>query len=199
MAELWSDYSDNIIKNLDKQLSTKYKLTMRNLLTDPSKYADQPNILVTIDNLKEEVENYAKSRDKVLATEKKEFENAIVRADALTSQLGQSVSMQAKQNGVPVITPVALQRDTTKDEQIYVDSVDNATLALVGKLASSSMLIADFSTTYENYKVGEWLFSGDKDYIISVYMPANEYFRLQSSKDEIVGLLDTASGFIKGL
>jgi hypothetical protein len=199
MADLWSDYSDGVMKNIDRQISTKYKLTLRSLLTDPSKYVSQQNIQITIDNLKEEVQNYADGKAKDMVAEKKAFEDATMHSDALTSQLGQSIAMQAKQNKVPMIKPVAVDRDTTKEERIYVDSVDSGVSALVEKLVSSSVLIADFSAAYGKYKVGEWLFSGSKNYVLAVYLPANSYLLLQSSRDELIGLLDAASGFIKGL
>src|SRR5271157_1007286 len=138
MADLWSDYSDGIIKNLDKLVSLKYKLTLRSLLTDPSKYASQPNIVMTIDNLKEEVNTYIEGRVKKMAPEKKAFEDAAARADSLTTQLSQSISSQAKQSKVPVIRPLAVERDTTKEERIYLDTVDAGVSALVEKLVSGS-------------------------------------------------------------
>ena len=196
---MWSDYSDGVIKNVDKQISTKYKFTLRSLLTDPSKYVSQPNIQMTIENLKEEVDNYINGKAKDMAAEKKAFEDATMRSDALTGQLSQSIAMQARQNNVPVIKPVTVDRDTDEDVRIYVDSAENGILSLVQKLASSSMLIADFTAAYGNYKVGEWLFSGNRNYVISVYLPSNSYLLLQSSRDEIIALLNTASGFIKGL
>jgi hypothetical protein len=198
MADLWSDYSDGIIKSIDRQISAKYKITLRSLLTDPSKYASVPNILMTIDNLKEEVNNFMTDRFKGLDADKKSFEDATMRADSITSQIAQSISVQAKQSGVPMIKPIMVDRDTTRDEHIYIDSVDNSITALIAKLVSSSMLIMDSTTVYENYKTGEWLFSGSKNYLLTVYLPVNNYSVLQASREEITSLLDTASDFIKG-
>ncbi len=199
MAELWSDYTDGILKNLDKQVSMKYKLTLRSLLTDPAKYASQPNMHMTIENLKEEVHNYVEGRVKEMGAEKKAFEDALMRADAVTSQLGQSIVIQARQNNVPIIKPVTLDRDTDDDERIYIDSVDNNIIALLNKLVMSAMLIVDSTTTFGNYKVGEWLFSGHRHYVLVAYLPSNSYVLLQQSQDELINLLNTASSFIKGL
>jgi|SRR5271157_5725792 len=199
MAELWSDYSDDIIKSIDRQISTKYKVTLRGLLTDPRRYAALPNIQMTIGNLKEEVAKYIDAQAKGMAAEKKDFEDSAMRADSLTGQLSQSISMQAKQNNIPIIKPVAVDRDTGKEEHIYVDSVDSGVSALVARLVAGSLLIADFGIEYGNYKAGEWLFSGSKNYVLTVYLPPNGYRLLQLSNDEIIGLLDAASDFIKGL
>jgi hypothetical protein len=57
----------------------------------------------------------------------------------------------------------------------------------------------DATVTYGNYKVGEWFFSANKSYVLSVYLPSNGYFVLQTSRDEIIGLLNAASSALKGL
>ncbi len=201
MAELWSDYTDGVIKNIDKQIGTssKYKFTLRSLLTDPSKYAAQPNVQMAIGNLKEEVGKYIEGKSKAMEEERKVFEDAMASSDAVTSQLDQLITMHARQGNVPVIRPVTVDRDTTRDETIYISSMDGSVEALLERLVAGSMLIADSTTAYGNYRVGEWLFSGSKNYVLSVFLPTNSYFLLQSSRDELVGLLDAASDFIKGL
>ena len=37
MADLWSDYTDFVIDNIDKSIGKKYKMSLRDLLTDPEK------------------------------------------------------------------------------------------------------------------------------------------------------------------
>lgn len=199
MADLWSDYSDGIIKDLDNLIGAKYKITLRGLLTDPTKYASTPNIQMTIDNMKEEVEAFFDLRAKDLADEKKDFDDGKMRADAVTGQLSQNISMQAKQNNVPIIKPVMIDRDVDREERLYFDSFDNSVSALIGKLVSGAVLIADSTVDYGDYKVGEWVFGGVKDYVIQVYSPTNAYSILQDSRTELLGLLDSASTFIKGL
>ncbi len=199
MADLWSDYSDEIIKSLDRQISAKYKLTLRGFLTDPTKFAVTPNIQTTIENLKEEVNSYIDKKANDMVPEKRAFEDAAMRADALTTQLGQTISVQARQNSIPIIKPILFERDTDEDEHIYVDAVDNGIISLVSKLIASSTYVLDSTAAYGNYKVGEWLFSSSKNYLISVYLPSNGYFVLQTSRDEIIGLLNSASAALKGL
>lgn len=199
MAELWSDYTDMLINGIDKQVGSKYKFSLRALLTDPTKYAAQQNVQMAIDNMKEDVDNYIDGRVKALADEQRSLDDAASKADSITGQLGRSISLQAKQNNVPMIKPVTVDRDTAREETIYIDAVDNGVASLVQKLVSSSMLVADLSVSYKNYTVGSWLFSGSKNYVLSVYMPDSTLLALEASRSEINNLLTSASNFIKGL
>jgi hypothetical protein len=199
MAELWSDYTDMLVTGIDKQIGAKYKFSLRSLLTDPTKYATLQNVQTAIDNMKEEVNSYIDAKANALDDEKKGLDDAAAKVDSITRQLGQSINSQARQNNAPVIRPVMIERDTTKEENIYVDSIDSSVVALVQKLVLSSTLIADFSAKYKDYTIGSWLFSGHKNYMLNVYMPDNTLLSLEMSRAELGNLLDSASNFIKGL
>jgi hypothetical protein len=199
MADLWSDYTDMLIAGIDKQFSSKYKFSLRALLTDPTKYASQQNVQVTIDNMKEEADKYLDDRVTALGAEQKDFDDAAAKADSISGQLARSITMNAKQNNVPVITPVAVDRDMTREKRVYIDTIDSSVTMLIEKLAASSMLIANLSTTYKEYTFGSWLFSGNKDYVVSVFVPDSSLLMLEASRIELDGLLLSASSFIKGL
>lgn len=199
MAELWSDYSDMLISSMDKQISTKFKVSLRDLLTDPSKYASQQNIQMTIGNIKEEVNKAIDSRIAGFGDSEKALDDAAAKADSLTGQISQSIIVQARQNKVPVIKPVAVDRDVTREERIYVDSANADVSSLIEKLVSTSTMIADTTTTYKNYRIGEWLFSGQKNYVLRAYLPRNGVISLEASRGELTTLLDAAADFIKGV
>jgi len=172
---------------------------LRALLTDPSKYAARQNIQISLDNLKEDADKYIDGKAKALEDEQKSLDDLASKADSITGQLARSISLQAKQNNVPMIRPVNVDRDTNREVTVYIDAIDNDVTTLVQKLAASSTLIADMGTSYKNYNIGSWLFSGSKNYVLSVYMPDSEIFALDASRSEIDGLLAGASSFIKGL
>lgn len=199
MAELWSDYTDMLITGMDKRVGSKYKLSLRSLLADPTKYATQQNIQITMGNMREDVDKYIDERVKALADEQKDLDDAASKADSITRQLGQSITSQARQNNVPVIKPVTIDRDMAREERVYIDTVDNGVISLVQKLVLSSMLIADLSARYKDYNIGSWLFSGNKNYMLSVYMPNSTLLALETSRAELDNLLTSASNFIKGL
>ncbi len=199
MADLWSDYTDILITEIDKQIGSKYKFSLRSLLTDPTKYAAQQNVQITIENVKEDVDKYLDDKAGTMAEEQKALNDEAAKADSITGQLNRSMTMNAKQNNVPIIKPAAMDRDPTREKRIYINTIDGSVTALIEKLVASSMFIADFSTAYKEYSFGSWLFSGNHDYALSVFVPDNPILLLEASRAELDGLLLSASNFIKGL
>ena len=90
-------------------------------------------------------------------------------------------------------------RDEGKEEVIYVKDASGDILGLVGRLVDSSLMIADFTRQYENYQIGEWLFSGNKNYVLRVSLDPNPYLNVEASVNEINGLLDAAADYLKSL
>ncbi len=199
MAEHWSDYTDFVLTSIDKKISTKYKISLKKLLSGPSKFSSQPNIQATIKNLAEEVNSFIDTAIASMPDAKKALADSVLKADAVTRQLSQNISMQAKQHKVPVVTPVSIIRDETKEEIISVNDSTPDVLALVEKLAASSMLVADFSYAYQNASIGSWLFSGHKNYILEVFVPDNDVAMLEASRIEITDLLAAAGVMIAGV
>ena len=199
MAELWSDYTDLLITEIDKGIGTKYKFSLKALLSDPTKYMTQPNIQIAISNMKEDVDNYFNGKIKALAEEQKNLDDAASKADSITGQLSRNIVSQARQANVPVIKPVAIERDMARDMNIYINTVDNDIMSLIQKLVLSSVLVADLSTSYNNYKIGSWLFGGNRNYRLNVYMPDSPLLMLDASRAELNNLLMSASDFVKGL
>lgn len=199
MAEFWSDYTDFVLSNMDKKISSKYKLSLRALLANPSKYAGTANIQTIVKNVSQEVDAYINSAIAAMPDEKKALDDQLLKTDAVTKQLAQSVSMQAKAHRVPLVKPVTVERDETQDEAVFVDAVDDSVIALIDKLAGSSMMISDFSYAYGKATVGSWLFSGQKNYVLSVYMPDNDVMMLEASRAEIQDLLGAAGVIMQGI
>lgn len=197
MAEIWSDYSGAIISDMDPMIKKKYGFALSDLLTNPKKFAGTEDIGIKIGNIKEEVDSYIDAQKQEALKKETNFSNMLERADSITGKIAQRISVIAKQNNVPSIKPVAIDRNTDNEEHIYVDSSDDSVMALVEKLAASSMVIADFTTDYNDHKLGEWYFSGHKNYTLTVYMPTSNIMLLDTSKEELDALLGAASDFIE--
>ena len=197
MAELWSDYTDTIVKELDKELNTKYKMTVSGFLSNPGKYAKQANIATSAQNMQEDVNKRIDDMLGEMSDQKKTLEANASKIDAITTQIAQNISMQAKQNKLPILKPVIVERDVARDEVIYVDTVDNGLLSFIEKLVQGSKYVADTTGAYKDYKIGEWVFSGDKNYVIRAYIPRSEYMLLEGSKEELDRLFDVAIDFLK--
>ena len=199
MTDLWSDYTDFVIDNIDNTIGKKYKMSFRDFLTDPQSFSSDPNIQNTIKSMADDVNEYIDQALSKMTAQKQELDANLTRADSVTKQLAQSISMQAKQNRVPLIVPISVDRDDTKEEVISVSSADSSVLALIEKLASASSFIADFTTQYDNSMIGNWFFSGQKNYTINIYLPDSDVISFQDSRAELLALLDAASSLISGL
>ncbi|MCL4404889.1 hypothetical protein M1583_02780 [Candidatus Marsarchaeota archaeon] len=90
-----------------------------------------------------------------------------------------------------------MDRNTDFEETIYINNVDNGTIALVAKLAGSASFIVDLSTTYKTYNLGKWLFDGQKNYVVNVAMEPNVYMDFDNVKEEIKALMDGVENTLK--
>ncbi len=194
----WSDYTDSLITEMDDAIGRKYGVSVRGLLSKPSKYAEQENIDVTVVNMKEEVNGVLDRMMEGLKDSKVELENNAAKADSITQQLGQNVAISAKQKGVGVVTPALVERDDSNDMVIYVDAVSDGMLSLVERLAAASNFVVDYTYTYSNYKVGGWLFdTPTRQYMVRAYLPPNDAMMMEDSRQEINDLFDAASEILK--
>ncbi len=199
MAEMWSDNADVIIKNVDKDIKAKYKFSLSEFLTNPADYASVPNVAITVSNMKEYVDEFGSSLLEGLDEEKKKLDDDAMKCDAVTSQIAQAIKAEARQSKIPIIKPATMLRDEGKEEVIYVKDASGDVLGLVSRLVDSSLMIADFTRQYENYQIGEWLFSGNKNYVLRVSLDPNPYLNVEASVKEINGLLDAAADYLKSL
>lgn len=199
MAQLWSDYTDAMISDIDSAIGNKYgKLNLRKFLSDPTKFAAQPNISSDVQKMRDDTDTYFDTILGGLADRRKSLDDSLLKAEALTGQLSGNISMQAKQNRLPLVRPVSIDRDTSRDDIIYVESADSGVMALIEKLASSATYIADNTGTFNDRKIGEWIFGGDKSYVIRVYVPDNELVLVENSRNELNSLFDISMNYIKG-
>lgn len=197
MADLWSDYTDVLIDVIDDQLKDRYGgITLRALLTTPSKFADKQNLSATVQEIHADVNKYIDDRFMTLEEQALDTDKNAAKCDSVTKQLGQSIVMEAKQNRVPLIMPAYMDRDTTRDEVIYISDVDASVSALVSRLIASSVFISYTFDTYKEYQIGTWFFSGDKNYVISAYLEPSEVINLTNSKAELDELLDAAAEYV---
>lgn len=199
MAELWSDNSDFIIKGLDKQIKTKYGFLLSDLLTSPSEYAQTENILLKISNIKTEINSNIDTILSSMPDEVRKSDDSFARANSATEQLEQKISLEAKKNNVPLITASYIERPRNSDETIYVDAADGWPAPLIEKFASISDYIADLTTTQGKYRVGSWVFSGRKQYVITIRLEPSPVLTLEDIRAEILGLIDDSAQTLMGL
>jgi hypothetical protein len=199
MAELWSDNADFIIGSMDKETKTKYGLQLSDLLTTPTDFVTTENILLKISNMKEDVEKKTESVLAGMQDEVKKAHDDFARADSATSQLAQMISVEAKKDKVPLIATDYLARQDNSDEVIYVTTVESWVGPLVEKFVSISDYVADLTVAHDKYKLGSWLFSGKKPYLISVRVQQSPVLTIEESCTEVLSLLDGVATMLKSM
>ncbi len=199
MADLWSDYTDALLKDIDKSIGEKYDVQIRELLGNLPKYTAKQNIGITISNMKEDANNYIDNALKDMPNETRALDDSMSRVSAITAQLSQNISMQTRQHNVPFIRPLDIIRSTGSDEEIQINTVDDQLMRLVEKMVESSNMVADFSYTFKDYKIGSWLFDrNQKNYILTVFVPQNDALDLENGRQELNDLFDSAANFVRG-
>ena len=84
-----------------------------------------------------------------------------------------------------------LERDETNDETRIISAYNDSIGELFDKILEKSNFIADLSTDYHEYKIGSWLFSGQKNYVLTINQPSSVVLSVENSRDEILALLDS--------
>ncbi len=199
MADLWSGYTDALIKQIDKGLGDKYKMSIGELLTNIDRYAKQQNIQTTVSNMQEDVNRHIDGMLKGMPEQVKAMEESMAKANEMTRQLSQNISMQARQHSVPFVKPFDVVRNTGTEETVQIDNIDDQVLRLVERLTDGAIMVVDFSASYKDYNIGSWLFDRpDKNYNISVYIAPNDATSLEMSREELDDLFTAASNFVRG-
>ena len=198
MADLWSDYTDSLLKEMDNQTKSKFSAPIYDVLGNLDKYTSQPNISTTLANMREYANMYIDGLLKNMPKEVKALDDSVAKADAITRQLAQNISMQSKQHDIPLIRPFSFIRDDAEDEIIELDTVDDQVIKLMEKLASKSNVVADFGYQFKDKAIGSWLFGGEKNYLVNVHMPANNAMSLELARAEIGTLFQSAMDYLRG-
>lgn len=197
MAEQWTGYASMIINYVEPGIKDKYKLSLTDLLSDPDSYIAKPDMWIAVENISEFIKGYVNDMISKMPKDKAALEKDAMKCDSITKQISQNISMQAKQNKVPFIKADSIERDTSKDEVINISTVDADILKLVEKLMAEAHFVSDFSSNYEEYKIGDWLFSGAKNYVIRVNMQPNSVLDLEVGREEVLDMLTGIQNAIK--
>lgn len=189
MADLWSDSADVIIRGMDGEIKSRYGISLPELLENPLQFADREGIYDTALKIKGDVGSAIDVVLDRMVEEKKKLEESAAQCDTTTGQILQSISLHAEQEKIPVIKADMISRDG--EETVYVSTMGAEIDAMIGRLCKKSNFIADFSTTYNSHKIGEWFFGGDKNYVLKVNMKPNAAFNLHNTREEIMEIFDT--------
>jgi hypothetical protein len=187
---LWDIQTDQFISSLEQPIKESKNVSLRDMLTNPSKYYDVKGINDTISDIKKITTDYFDGILSNLTEERKKLDNELESADVQYKKISEVISNKATSSNVPYIKPFAVEINQDIREEIILDQYNNEADALLGKLASGSMYIADVSGSYNNHTLGSWLFSSNKPYLVTLRPPSSLIVIIERSMNNILNMLN---------
>lgn len=195
----WDAQTDTFISDIAPEISEKYSIDLRKLLSDPTSFSSTKGIADTIGKIHSDVDEYFGAILSNMKDEEESFTKELEALDAMHTSISQSLSSRAGIARVPVIKPADFAQGSSVPETIYLSSYDPQADSLLTKLINSSNFICDLSISYRKYALGAWVFSGNsKTWMISVKMPDSPIPAIESSLETILSLLEDAAFRISG-
>ncbi|MGC8676465.1 MAG: hypothetical protein ACP5T3_03040 [Candidatus Micrarchaeia archaeon] len=193
----WDDQTDQFVKDIDDIITKKYSISFRDLLMNPAKYYAKKDFESTFGNIRSDVNNYFSN---LLSQYKDEQGKLDTELESLTSQyheIDALIASKASLARVPYIKPAYITRRETEDEVVTLSQYDNTVDSLVGKLINQSNYVADLSLKYKDNVFGSWLFSGQKNYVLTLQIPTSDVLTIDTAMDTIGYLLDAIESLFK--
>ncbi|MCL4383541.1 MAG: hypothetical protein M1168_03675 [Candidatus Marsarchaeota archaeon] len=195
MADLPDNFLETVISILEPEISKNYNISFTALLTDPNSITDKENIDEKIKNIRRDANTYIDNLSAQSEDKQAELDKAMNNINNISDQAEQFITSQAMQNQTPLLNSL-FEHKEKQDEIIYFEKFNENEQLLVKKLLSSSLFVVNMSDNYNNYKIGSWIFAGNKNYNLKALMPPNELLIIGSVKQEINDLLDQAASVL---
>lgn len=189
----WDEGTDSFVKDIDSDVNEKYRISLRELLLDPAKFAEAEDMPSTIGKIREDVTEYFDEIFADMKDDDDELTRQMEAIDAVHTQINQTVSSRAGIGRIPFLKPADFDFGGATPETVFVDKYDGQVDLLITKLINSSNYVCDLSTSYRKYSIGNWLFSGSRSMLLSVKTPESRIIAIENSRDAILARLDNAS------
>ena len=186
----WDEQTDMFIADLDASISKKYSLTLRSLLMNPDRYLNKKGITDTANAMKKDIDSYFSELLEGMEEEQQKLETEMESASAQYTQIDSVISNKSSISRIPYVKPLFISRNTNDEEVIVIEQYSENLDALIGKLINGSSYVADMSATYKQYHFGSWLFSGAKNYVLTLNPPISPVLAIENGKSTIDSILD---------
>ncbi|MEM0086751.1 MAG: hypothetical protein QW774_01970 [Candidatus Micrarchaeaceae archaeon] len=186
----WDDTTDIFVTELDKKVEDSHGFKLRDLLLNPINYTSRADFADTFADIRKIVDDYFKGLHDTYADDEQKFNSDLEEVSNEYSKIDGLLSQKAAAASIPYIKPINVVRNTDNDENIVITKYEGSMDALFERLIRQSNYVADLSTQYKQYTIGSWLFSGSKQYLVSLRMPESIAFDLQDAESTIGALLD---------
>lgn len=197
----WDDQTDQFIDSIDQiNYSEKhYDISLRDLLLNPNKYLPKPEINQKITDMQAAVNQYFDGLLAGLADEQKELDQELASTDMQYTKIDSVVSTKSASTRVPYIKPYYVSMNQDAREEILIEAYTEELDPMIGKLTNISNYVADLSGSYKEHKFGSWLFSGEKNYVITIRTPSSIIMDIERSSGIINDLLASIASSAKSI
>lgn len=192
-------FTEGMLNRLDRDVRKKFGLSLAAVLDDPSPYMQEKGFAVKLSRISDYVERETENMLEQAKGSSRSFHESAAKSDELTRKIGAYITSHARQNNVPVVQPADVELPMLDKNRFYLSEMDDATSKFLEKLVESSSFVVDMTKSYDNMRLGSWLFGRDRECIVSVHSPRNSLLLLSAGREEILRRLKETSDSVKGL
>ena len=188
-----------MLSRLDGDVKKKFGVSLSAVVEDPTAYVNQKDFAVKLSKITDYVDKETERMLDNASGSSRTFHESAAKADELTRKVGSYISSHARQNNVPVLKPAKVELPLLDKNRFYISDMDDSTTRFLEKLVDSSTFVVDMTKSYDNLRIGFWLFGGDRECIVGVHAPKNSMLLMKSGRQEILNMLKEAADSVKGL
>jgi hypothetical protein len=189
----WDAQTDSFVSDLNSVLSKKYSVNFRAMLMNPGAYAGKKDAQAAVDKLRGDVDAYFSKLLDGLKEEQGKLSTALEKSTAQYKQVDLMIMSKSSALRVPYVKPLFINRNPDNEETIVLEQYDSDMDSFIGKLVSISSYVANISASYKQYYLGSWLFSGAKNYIVTMNPPLSPVLAVENGSAIVNGILDSVS------
>jgi hypothetical protein len=189
----WDDQTELFMQELDELTKANNGMSIRNLLLNPNKYNDDGELQAKLPALQATVDSYFNDMLNGLTNEQRELDQELANADLFYKKIDDIIQARAGPSKVPYIAPYTVYINRDEREEIVVNQYTDDLDQLIVKLINGSGYVANLSGKYLEHKLGSWLFSGSKNYVLTINPPSSIIMDINNSKSLITDMLSSFS------
>lgn len=192
-------FTEQLLNRLDKEVKRKFGVSLTSILDDPTEYINQKGFAVKLSRITDYVDKETERMIEQARGSSRALHESAGKANELSRKLESYIASHARQNGIPVIKPARVELPEGDKNRFYISELDDATTRFIERLVDSSAFVVDMTKSYEDLKMGSWLFGGERECIVGVHAPRNSMLLLRSGRADILDMLKDAADSVKGL
>ena len=189
----WDAQTDSFVSDLNTIISKKYGVDFKDMLLDPGAYVGKKDAQASVDKLRGDVDRYFSQLLDSMKEEQARLTAALEKSTDQYKQVDSAIAGKSSVLRVPYIRPLFVNRNPDNEETVVIDQYGSNLDAFIGKLASVSNYVANVSAAYKQYYIGSWLFSGSKNYVLTMNPPISPVLAVENGSAIINGILDGIS------